>query len=226
MKFGITVLSNIYSLTRAEIAQRSFTSLAKTNMEGLERPTMVLSVTTTAFDYNPYMEMFQEKCNVVVTRDVDAGSISNLFVIASDYLLQDESITNLIYLPDDFVYNQLWLIELSKLITRHPNATAWAVYRSSYTRHHRIVGGDDKDCLMSCNDAVGCVSREEWIEYRKLLKGDFSVPEQFGGGCTIDVHHAYARPGERWATTLDYIQNICVHPHLGRQDMAIDFIGE
>lgn len=226
MKFGFVLISNVYNPIRDVLASTSLTSLAKTNMEGINRPSMVLSIATTAFDYNPYVEQFKEKWDVVVTPDVNAGMISNLFVLGVDVLLKDESITHFFFMADDFIYNPEWLRQLTSLIERRPDGIAWAVYRSSYIRHHRILSEDKDDCLMSMHDAVGAVNRSEWLEYQTPHRTDYTVPENQGGGCTIDVHHAFARPGNRWATKRDYMQNIGVHPHLGRFDMAIDFIGE
>jgi hypothetical protein len=114
------------------------------------------------------------------------------------------------------------------LIERHPDGIAWSVYRSRYTRHHRIIGGDGTDVLMTMHDGVGAVTREEWLEYKKHHNGyDFQVPPTWpGGGSTPDIHHSCARPGNRWATSRDYLENLGRHQGIEQYDCAIDFVGE
>lgn len=148
-------------------------------------------------------------------------------------------ITHITYLTDDYVYNPDWLIQLDSLIRRHPKARAWTVYRSSYTRHHRIIsdapwiadGKQHKDCLVTSIAGVGTMSRQEWEEFGldgSRPHGNWTVPAEAGGGNTVDLFHAYSRPGERWATERDYIDHIADHgTHAASNvDKALDFVGE
>jgi hypothetical protein len=231
MRLGMVLTSRVYDDERAKIVRRSFDSLTNTVMIGVERPAMALLNTTSSFDYGPYLEAWGYKWDVVISKDLK-WRLNVLQSIGAEILLADGTVTHLYFMYDDFIYNPHWLRQLQGLIERHPGARAWGVYRSSFTNFHRIIGGDDVDVLMTMHDGIGCVSREEWTAYQDTLKGEFIVPLKRDTGetilvdCTIDVHHAYQRPGERWATSKDYMQNIGVHQFLGRQDEAIDFVGE
>lgn len=225
MRFGLELLSYVYSAERASVAARSLTSLAKTNTDGLEKPLLQITYRSDIFKYDTYLDMLKDKFEVLpVVDDGSTGDLSLLWVQSMDKLL-DKDVTHLTSLFDDFVYNPNWLQQLYQLIERHPYAKGWSVYRSSYTVHHRILGSDGSDVLMSMHDGIGTVTKEEWNAYKNQHNNCFYVDAP-GGGCTPDIHLAYVRPGDRWATGRDYMENLGVHKHLGRLDQAIDFVGE
>ncbi len=227
MRLGFAIVSYVYNAERLAIANRSFNSLAKTNVQGLVRPVLqIMYNPKSLLMYGDVFDVLTPAWEVYTDADTTVG-FNALVSAAGDHLIKEhEDITHIGFLWDDFVYNSEWLQELNSLIKRHPEAKAWSIYRSSYTRHHRIIGGDKTDVLMTMHDGIGTMTREEWIEYGASQRTDFTCPESMGGGCTIDIHHAYERSGERWATSRDYCENLGVHSFLGRQDQAIDFVGE
>lgn len=229
MRFAFVVLSYVYDDARAALAKRSFESLLKTNVIGIERPLLQFSIEQSTFDYESYFVKLREKFDVDSRSDIKATnkSLTNVIIASMDDLFDKYSdLTHIGLLPDDWIYNSEWLQQLRALVLRHPDAKAWSVIRSSYTRHHRILGGDGVDVLMNMHDAQGLITRENWKAYNAASYTDFTVPMAIGGGCTIDVHYPCKCPGDRWATSRDYIENIGVHPELGRLDQAIDFVGE
>jgi len=228
MKFGLVLVSYVYNQEREAMTARSLLSLSRTNVDSLEEPVLQCSFRASQFDYSNYIGDLSQKFNVEVEDDVpgSSGNLNSFVACTANKLLTNVNITHLVFLYDDFIYNPEWLQELYKLVLRHPGARAWAVYRSSYVASHRIIETQGTDCLMTMHDGLGCLERSEWEEYIATTNGDFSVGDCLGGGNTIDIHHACARPGDRWATSKDYWQNIGVHSYLGRQDEAIDFIGE
>ncbi len=129
-------------------------------------------------------------------------------------------VTHVVHLADDRIYNPNWLIELKKLIERHPEAKAWNVFRSAYTDYHRIIGGDGRDVLMTMHDSIGCTTGEEWKSFIRE-HGYVGAP---------DIDHARLRPGERWATSKDYMDIHELGRHydrgIGHLDRAINFVGE
>lgn len=227
-KFGLVMVSYAYGPERANLVTRSLTSLARTNVSNIKAVLQITYHYSPWLDWDSYLRILSPTFEMRKLPDEDLipahrASQSLLSASSADTLLgADPDITHILFMYDDFVYNPEWFQELTLLIDRHPVATAWSVYRSSFDRHHRIVGDDGTDVMMNMHDGVGCVTREEWQEYGKMLCGDFTTPD----GCTFDLHHAAARPGERWATSQDYWENIGVHPELGRKDMAISFVGE
>lgn len=228
MKFGMVLISNAYSPARDFIIRRSFDSLSKTDVVGLERPCMLLMFHRTDFDYTVYSEPWSKKWDVWCEPDTVAG-LNALVSASGDKLIRRwEDVTHLVFMYDDFIYNPQWMKQLENLIWRHPDGIAWSVYRSSYERHHKILSEEEStgDVLMTCHDGLGCMTTEEWQVYGASRIADFSCTFAVGGGSTIDLYHADSRPGKRWATGRDYWENLGVHKWLGRRDMAIDFVGE
>lgn len=231
MRFGLSLISGVHSKERADIVTSSLTSLSKTNVLDLRVPVLAISYNAiNYFDYEGFFNLLEKKFDLMDRLDPQniSGAMALAVANATNMLEYKADVTHVVFLWDDFIYNPEWLQELNKLVLRHPDGKAWSIYRSSFTRHHRIIGGDGVDVLMTMHDGIGCVTREEWQEYSKCHNGsDFSVPLDFpGGGNTPDIHHAYARPGDRWATSRDYAQNICRHVGIENVDCAIDFVGE
>jgi len=223
MKLGYVLL---VSPNRPDIQARSLHSLVNTNVNNVEKITLEVVYKAPLNFYQDYISLLETKFNIRLLDDSEQqGTDFNSFAIfgASD-LIKNTDVTHIGFLVDDFVYNPEWAQQLVKLISRHPDAKAWSVYRSAYTQHHNIIGGDGIDVLMTMHDCLGTMTREEWIEYGAGMKWvNFHCPPELGGGCTIDIHHAYARPGDRWATDKDYMNNIDMH---NADDHAIDFVGE
>lgn len=245
MRLGFIMLSHVCTPERDALVKWSFDSLSKTSVDGLERPMMVLLNTSSGFDYDLYLERWEKKWDVKIAKDVEAigmrrlvnlhvagvdevlkhQRLNNLQVIGADEVLKNQDVTHIYFMHDDFIYNPDWLRQLIDLIGRHQGALAWSVYRSSFEQFHRIIGGDGLDVLMSAHDGIGAMTREAWLEYQTAAAGDYGVPG-FGEVCSMDVHYSYFYPGDRWATSRDWIQNIGVHDGFGRSDQAIDFVGE
>jgi hypothetical protein len=239
-KYALILNSFVYTAARAEYVKYSLTSLAKTNLEELQQPILQITTKKSNFDYTSYVNLLSDKFMVQVNdeEDFEGRGIDPTFICSINYVLDMyPEVTHITYLTDDMVYNPEWLGRLDKLIERHPEAIAWTVYRSSHTRHHKILSTKEylslgiHDCLVTSIAGVGTLSRKEWKTYNldgKLPHGSWCVPNEAGGGNTVDLHHAYARPGERWATGRDYwnhIGDVGTHSHKNL-DQAIDFVGE
>jgi len=169
--------------------------------------------------------------NLNVDSDFDVTGLDPLYAAgANSLLMMYPEISHLIFMQDDFLYNPEWLHQLDGLIHRHPEATAWTVYRSSHDQHHKILMRDSYgDCLVTSIAGIGTMTKEEWLAYGLTGKdGGYHVPAEAGGGDTIDLHHAYKRQGQRWATGRDYWEGIGtdgIHASAG-VDRALDFVGE
>jgi hypothetical protein len=215
VKFGLNYISSVCEEKRIEMATRSLSSLIKTNVEGLETPTLRISYKPSSFDYEPFVDELKKKFTVMLIPD--PPHYNSMVYAATDsanaLLNEDQSITHICHLCDDRLFNSEWLQQLKGLIERHAGARAWSVYRSATVEYHQIVGSDGLDVLMSMHDAIGCTTREEW-------QGFFS---SCGFTPCPDIHHSQMRPGQRWATGRDYMQNMGLH---FERDCAIDFVGE
>ncbi len=227
MRFGLCLVSSCYRQERTPILHRSLLSLAKTDVDGLEQPAFMMTYAQGLYDYQPFMRLIENKFEALARQDPVQIKGAMPLCIDNSYevLRRWDDVTHLFFLWDDFVYNPAWLQALSLLIGRKPVGKAWSIYRSRYTRHHRIIWGPDEygDVKMTMHDGIGCVTREEWLEYANFHNGfDFSCVD----GCTPDIHHADNRPGDRWATGRDFIQNLGRHHGIEDVDCAIDFVGE
>lgn len=220
MRFGLAFITYMYKPEREAMLEHALTSLSKTVVDGLEKPVLRISYKPTGFNYEKYVEVFEDKFEVTLIPDVP--ECTNMPYAAMDagtkILSEHPDVTHNVHLCDDRIYNPFWLIQLKGLIDRHPYAKSWSVYRSRYTDYHRILGGDGVDVIMSMHDAIGCTSREEWQEFVRL-HGYVPCP---------DIQHAQYRQGDRWATSRDYMDNIGRHYDIGigEVDCAIDFVGE
>lgn len=228
MKIGLVLTSHAYSEERARIAKRSLDSLTKTDMSGLTRPAMVFLNTTSSFDYAPYLAAWEEKWDTIVIKDLphtkDINGFNFLLTTGAKLVLDDASVTHVYFMYDDFLYHKQWLREVVEITERHPEARSCGVYRSRWEVFHRIIGTDGVDDMMTMLDGVGCVDRQEWMEYQEQAKGNYVIPEL---GCvTMDVHHSFTRSGQFWSTKRDYLQNLGIHDWLGDLDTAMDFVGE
>lgn len=232
MKFGLIYISRVTTPHRKKIVEQSLMTLAKTDVTGLDAELVIFYRESPLMDYEKdcealderYLHLVKDEGTYPYTNDVTYASVKALKELVPDA-------THIVFLYDDFIFNPQWLNQLVGVIERHPDAKAWSVYRSSYTRHHRIVDGDGVDVRMTMHDGMGCMTVGEWDAFETLIKsqvGNTTVPpnHELGGGFSIDIFHAYAMPGDRWATSRDYWQNLGIHAGLGRQDQAIDFVGE
>ena len=98
----------------------------------------------------------------------------------------------------------------------------------SHTWHHRTLRQEGQDHLVTSMAGNGtCWTREEWQAWGVNWKQGPTWPVPSGGD-TLDLHHAYFRPGDRWATDtsfLDHIGVVGMHA-TGVPEHAINFIGE
>lgn len=244
MNLGLNLVSYIYNEQRKEYAERSFASLVKTKLDLKDKVFgmyFTYKVSNITFDYKSWIFKFPFSRTLTAEQPEWINGLDPVVIWTTDQMFRHHpEVTHVCLLTDDVLYNPDWLTALIMLIERRPNAKAWSVYRSSYTRHHRTVktqgwmylpGPGGTDIQVTSIAGIGTVSRREWEEYApnwRLGHGGFAVPEHLGGGNTVDLHHAYARPGERWTTENSYWQHIgAVGTHgNSNHEVALNWIGE
>ena len=246
-KFGCILPTYLYSAERRAMAERSYASLARTEIPEADRPLRVFVVAVDGpagdvalkgfapfFDLQPDTRIWLLKAGAAMGMkvwlqpsgisgpDMAVAWIAEKFFAETDY-------THVIELADDMVYNPAWFVALQDLVARHPQARAWSVYRSAHVRHHRTlqqVGGDHLVTSLAGNGT--CWTREEWAAWGVTWQSG-SWPNPVSGN-TLDLHHGYFRPGERWATDKSFMQHIGVtnglHVVKGIPEHAVNFAGE
>ncbi len=235
MKFGMVLPTYLYSEERKVFAEKSYASLRGTDVPKEERPLPLFVVAAnqgsadvvvnaalyTATEWSFAVKIFLQPPEV-------AGLDPSLAWIVQKFF-DETDCTHVIELADDMIYNPKWFVELKALVTRHPDARAWSVYRSAHERHHRTLQRDGDDHLVTSMAGNGtCWTREEWQAWGVHWKQGPTWPVPSGGD-TLDLHHAYFRPGDRWATDksfMDHLGQIGVHCQQGVPEFALNFIGE
>jgi len=213
---------------RVAWAQRSVSSLGRTDLSGLESPLLYViykgkTSPQSMFGKLPFAVQFHEQPK-------DAKNLDGALAWGWDRLVeQNPEISHVLMLADDYLYNPTWLNKLKALILRRPAAKAWWVYRSAHEYHHKVARIDGEDVLVRSISGNGCFTVEEWkawgVDYREWPR-EFGNPE---GGNTLDLHHSFVRPGEYWVTKKSYIENIGstgAHQRTNTPERAVDFVGE
>jgi hypothetical protein len=234
MKFGIIIPSYINSDTRRQFAERSYKSLMTTQLPSEDCPVDLWAVAAGDSAFNLAVQELDIKDRLVFLTMVfpqpdELAGLDPAIAWCVERLFASTDCTHVIELADDMIYNPRWFIELKALVERHPDARAWSVYRSAHTNHHRTLRETDGDHLVTSLAGNGtCWTREEWAAWGVNWTQGPTWPVPTGGD-TLDLHHAYARPGERWATDkswLDHIGTVGIHAAEGIPEHALNFQGE
>jgi len=239
MRFAIALPTYLYSEERKRNAARSYASLLRTDIPSEDCPLWISVVSPDADSATPVYELVETSHRENEIRKFNgayfsqrpgiSGTDQSLCCCVEGIIQTHLEVTHIIYLTDDLVYHPRWFIELKALISRHPDARAWSVYRSAHDRHHKtrsVVGDDHEVTSLSGNGT--CFTVDEWKAWGVGSIDGSSWPVPTGGN-TLDLHHAYHRPGERWATGKSYIQHIGMNGlrvTSGVPEYALDFVGE
>jgi hypothetical protein len=205
LKFGIVLPTWIYSRNRQFLADAAFASLAETQ-PATEKPYLLQLVKSGQSGYPT--QALQKPFNCIVVPDPEnVSGTEQTLAYGTQWILDETPADYVVWLGDDALFNPRWLIELEGLIGRHPEARAWSVYRSAYEQIHKTLVETESDAMVRSLCGHGMTfTREEWaawgINWRQGKM--WSNPH---GGETLDLHHVWARPGERWATRRSYIDH-------------------
>jgi hypothetical protein len=235
MKFGIVLPIFLYNEKRVELARATFDSV-QASIPPTESPLLFIAVrpgvvpSAEVFGQK-WMSGFDVLVETVHPDSLVKGTEMSL-AWGTQYVLDNfEDITHLIWLGDDALFKLDWLVQLEALVGRHPDAKAWSVYHSAHQAHHKDLvrvpwkelRGEFKNLDPLSTEQVAydtgydvlvrsicghgmTFTREEWVAWGI----DWRAGNQWsnaGGGDTLDLHHVYYRPGERWVTEKSYVQH-------------------
>jgi len=232
-KFGFVLPSYIASPEREAIAVRSYSSLAQSIIPDEDQALPVFVVVVGMNSMNLAIEYLMADNRFrahIKAQPVEVSGLDPSLAWIVEKLFAETECSHIVELADDMIYHPQWFIKLKALVERHPDARAWNVYRSAHTRHHRTIRQSDdeyQDHLVTSMAGNGtCWTREEWNVWGVNWKQGPTWPVPTGGD-TLDLHHAYFRPGDRWATDKSYMQHIGiigVHCHPGTPEHALNFV--
>jgi len=205
LKFGVVLPTWIYSRSRRIWADAAFRDLTCTQSPS-ERPYLLLLLGPSDYNYPVDLLKTVFDCTALAQPENVSGTEQTL-AYGTEWVLRETDASHVVWLGDDALFNPRWLVELEGLAGRHPEARGWSVYRSAYEYVHKTLAEDDKDVLVRSLCGHGMTfSREEWVAWGiNWQQGKMWTNPH--GGETLDLHHVWARPGERWATRRSYIDH-------------------
>lgn len=229
MKFGIVLPSYIYNDERYNLAQAAFLSLKNT-----EKPSNCARLLCVLHgNRNPqtnWVKLCSPFMAEIIKQPNGVTGTESTLSYGTDWLFDKfPEITHVVWMGDDALFHPNWLIELEALINRHPNASSWSVYRSAHVAFHATIREKGSDVLVKSICGHGMTfTREEWKALDLKSEVNWARPESDIGpaGDTIDLFHAWKRPGERWVTKRSYIQHTGVrgiHCNPGIPEYGIGF---
>src|SRR5262245_13660890 len=149
MKFGLLLPTLLNSAERINLAKRSYESLllsefpdAPIELHAVWSGDKALEVLMTLHS----LEKFQLR---PWPQPTYIGGVDQAICWCMEKIIEAGKITHVILIADDMIYHKNWYIETKNIIERHPNALAWSTYRSAHTRHHRTIGRDGSDHLVT-----------------------------------------------------------------------------
>lgn len=231
MRMGLVLLTYISTPQRQEWAKTSFASLKRTLPGRWEEPLLFIAQRTT--DLQGKLDPVDFYCDLTRKIDIsydDPPTTSGAAVcLATDQVLAlHDDITHVCWIMDDCVYHPEWMRQLEELIERHPAAQSWSVFRSSdVSWHFPLVERNGDVWTKSLSGEGKTFTREEWDEFAPDWR-----EESWDGpvyGASLDIHHAWVRPGEYWCTRKSYINHIGTVGEHARDHIptyALEFAGE
>lgn len=170
MRFGFVLPCYVMNLFRERLAQASFASLCRSVTAGLDASPVIIFVAKPEPKTLEVIRAYKFPGFVhdVIAEPADAASIDACFIYGLQRLVDTcPDVTHLGFLTNDWVYNKRWLFALQDLINRHPDASAWWVYRSAFEKFHKTLKLDDPsgDVLVRSTNAAGMFPRSGFDVY-------------------------------------------------------------
>ncbi len=168
MRLGFVIPTYIQDEQRRNWAVASFRSLAKTAVNG--PPPVLCFVLNSSKDKESdriIRSAGLSKFDVlIIEQPLDAASIDACNVFGWSHILKiRHDVTHLGMLTSDWLYNPQWLIELEKIMARHPQAKAWWVYRSAHEYYHKTLR-IEQDVLVRSFNAGGCFPAADYRTWK------------------------------------------------------------
>ena len=226
MKFGLVMSSFVYNEERMALATACFDSLLQTRFPD-GAPLLLMVVKPSAFPYpiNELQRKFWLEVHGNSCEGIEFQMSEQPAVYGTDVAFS-RGADVVVHLNDDSLMHPEWLVELEGLIERHPHAYAWSPYRSARQDVHKPLETAGSDIMVRSLCGLGIAfSRQEWAAMGVSWKqSQWMSP----WGSTLDLWHAWARPGERWCPTISYMEHtgrIGIHSKTPTPEVAIAFAG-
>lgn len=223
MKLAIILPSWTYDVARVQIATRTMDALQRTDTSKFEAKPRLHLLLKAGVDYYYPVEGLGKTFDLTVEGDPALVSGVEQTLAYGTTKLFNEGAEYVSWVQDDTLVHPDWMNQLDALITRHPDARAWSIYRSANVQVHENIREDENgDVQVKSIGHVMTISHSEWVNW--------GVPwmEVHDGGITMDLVHPCSRPGERWVTGKSYADHIAKHGKHMRPEIpeyAVSFQG-
>ncbi|MDE2439315.1 MAG: hypothetical protein KGN01_08050, partial [Patescibacteria group bacterium] len=187
MNFSLVLPTYLYNEKRQQDALRSFASLNKSDFGNHQVSLVIIEKKSQLSTYLPNGSKFANVHIRIPVSPIDG--VNQALAFGSELSIELWATDYIVWIFDDMVYNPHWLLELEKLIIRHPKAKAYSVYRSAHEFHHAPLRFEGEDVSVRSLDGMSmCFTPTEWKEWNvNWASDDFTAPT---GGNTIDLLHA------------------------------------
>jgi hypothetical protein len=228
MNLGIVLPSYMYNDVRKGLAMEAFRTLARTEGYWEQKARLMLLVKAGhAHEYTDVVNSLAASFDVVLKTDEEANGTEQTLAYGTQWFIDNTDVDYITWMGDDALFHRMWLHHLASLISRHPSAKSWSVYRSAYEWVHKSLDHSRWDIMVRSICGHGMTfTRQEWTEWSIDWKQGSWLS---GDGDTLDLLHVHQRPGERWVTRLSFIQHtgkVGVHCGPDTPEYARDFQGE
>jgi len=225
-QFGVVLPTYIYDQERARLAKLCFESLLKTEVNELGRVPLLLLMTRKGeigFQY-PELADYKNWLPIVIGDPAGINGVDGTLCYGTTMLFE-MGVDYVTWMGDDSLFHPRWLVELKGVIERHPDALSWSCYRSANVKTHENLRTDEHGDVMVSSIGYGMTfPKREWFDSEISKQTDWTSPQ----GDTMDLWHAWKRPGERWVTKQSWIEHtgrFGVHCRPEVPEWAVDFQG-
>lgn len=208
MQLAVVLPSWVYDQERARLAHLAFETLLNTRTkEFVKKPWLgiMLRESKVPFEYPPIALMDQVfHTNLELGQGEQLSGTEQTLAYGTQWMF-DAGADYVTWMGDDALFHPEWLHQLQALVSRHPEAKCWSVYRSAHTAFHKTIieSGDDVMVASICGHGF-TISKQEWTEWGiRWQDGSWGCHQ----GDTLDLCHAQYRPGERWCTAKSYVEH-------------------
>ena len=225
MKHTIVLPTYQYNEERLRLATETFQDLAQCDVpEGTELMLVEKELGSVAKRFN--YSILEEKFKIQQFQDPEGVSGTEMTLAWGTEEAFRRGAEYVTWMGDDAKFHPYWLHRLMALIGRHPEALAWSVYRSAHEVYHTPIRTDEYgDVLVRSICGHGFTIRADAWKAWGVSWREGSWPCDRGD--TLDLHHTWKMPGERWVTGRSYVDHtgkvgVHVQPHI--PEYAIDFV--
>lgn len=164
MKLGLVIPVAAENGQRLRWAEASLRSLCRTLMGKEQSMVTLFVVKNMSGMLSPFIRSVLSR-SYSVEQPFNAKSIDSCNIWGWHKIIEDSpDVTHLAMGTVDWIYHPRWYRELEALVSRHPSARSWWVYRSAFEQYHKTLKVDGDVMVRSIN-AGGCFPADDFRKW-------------------------------------------------------------